>query len=59
VETFPFGEEVRVYKVCNKIFGLHPVETTVKISLKCEPMLAEILRGTVCVRGLKQNQTNN
>jgi predicted DNA-binding protein (MmcQ/YjbR family) len=44
VETFPFGEEVRVYKVGNKIFGLHPVEKVVKISLKCDPMLAEILR---------------
>lgn len=42
---YPFGEEVAVYKVNDKMFALiaeksHPV----RISLKCDPKLAEILR---------------
>lgn len=45
-ETFPFGEEVRVYKVEGKIFALLPDAQPVTISLKCEPTWAQILRGT-------------
>ena len=42
---YPFGEDVAVYKVHNKMFALisekaHPV----RISLKCDPQLSEILR---------------
>jgi predicted DNA-binding protein (MmcQ/YjbR family) len=46
VETFPFGDEVRVFKVMNKIFALLPVAGTPEISLKCEPTWAVILRNT-------------
>ena len=44
VETFPFGDEVSVYKVKGKVFALVPVIGPVSISLKCEPTLAHILR---------------
>jgi predicted DNA-binding protein (MmcQ/YjbR family) len=37
-ETFPFGPETSVFKVAGKMFAL-------SVSLKCEPMLAEALRG--------------
>jgi predicted DNA-binding protein (MmcQ/YjbR family) len=42
---YPFGKDVAVYKVGDKMFALiaeksHPV----KISLKCDPQLAEHLR---------------
>ena len=43
LETFPFGEEVRVFKVMNRIFALLLVSGE-SISLKCEPTLAVILR---------------
>lgn len=46
VETFPFGEEVRVFKVMNKMFALVPVGGKASISLKCEPTWAQILRQT-------------
>ena len=46
VETFPFGDEVRVFKVMNKMFALVPVAGSVSISLKCEPTWAQILRQT-------------
>lgn len=43
--NYPFGEEVAVYKVKDKMFALiqekkHPVQ----LSLKCDPVLAEALR---------------
>lgn len=43
--TYPFGEDVAVYKVKNKMFALIPEKKTpVSISLKCDPQLAEVLR---------------
>jgi len=50
--TFPFGEEVAVYKVSiggesdgDKMFALIPEDKTpVSISLKCDPQLAMLLR---------------
>jgi predicted DNA-binding protein (MmcQ/YjbR family) len=47
--TYPFGEDVAVYKVPaggeDKMFALIPEKTVpVNISLKCDPQLAEILR---------------
>lgn len=49
-ETFPFGEEVLVFKVMGKMFALLPLDLPEHepqtISLKCEPALAEILRQT-------------
>src|SRR5207247_1900835 len=44
--TFPFGDDVRVYKVGGKMFALQPVSAPNQISLKCEPTWAQILRNT-------------
>src|SRR5258708_19968765 len=46
VETFPFGEDVRVFKVMGKVFALVRVSASASISLKCEPTWAQILRQT-------------
>jgi predicted DNA-binding protein (MmcQ/YjbR family) len=44
-ETFPFGPENSVFKVAGKIFALSRLaETPLRVSLKCEPPLAEQLR---------------
>ena len=44
-ETFPFGPENSVFKVAGKIFALTRLDgTPLRISLKCEPSLAEQLR---------------
>jgi predicted DNA-binding protein (MmcQ/YjbR family) len=46
-EDFPFGEEVAIYKVMGKIFALIPLDTDPPtISLKCDPILAGMLRET-------------
>ncbi len=43
----PFGPEVDVYKVMGKIFALMPViADPLTISLKCDPVLAGMLRDT-------------
>jgi len=45
VETFPFGPETSVFKVAGKMFALSALaERPVRVSLKCEPPLAERLR---------------
>ncbi len=45
VEEYPFGPETAVYKVHGKIFALSALEyEPLKVSLKCEPGLAEQLR---------------
>src|SRR5690554_5405610 len=42
---YPFGQEVAVYKVKGKMFALIPEgKEPVRISLKCDPQLAELLR---------------
>ncbi len=42
---YPFGEEVAVYKVNDKMFALIAEgKDPVRISLKCDPKLAEVLR---------------
>jgi len=42
---YPFGEGVAVYKVNDKMFALvQEGAEPVRISLKCDPKLAEILR---------------
>jgi len=46
VEDFPFGEEVAVFKVSGKVFALLPVDGATRISLKCDPALAVMLRET-------------
>src|SRR5260221_8757816 len=45
VETFPFGPETSVFKVAGKLFALSRLaDRPLRISLKCEPLLAEQLR---------------
>ena len=42
---YPFGEDVAVYKVSNKMFALIPEgREPVRISLKCDPQLSRLLR---------------
>jgi predicted DNA-binding protein (MmcQ/YjbR family) len=44
-ETFPFGPENSVFKVAGKVFALSRLDATpLRVSLKCEPALAEQLR---------------
>jgi predicted DNA-binding protein (MmcQ/YjbR family) len=45
-ETFPFGPRNSVFKVAGKMFAISPLESEppLRISLKCEPELAEGLR---------------
>jgi predicted DNA-binding protein (MmcQ/YjbR family) len=45
-ETFPFGPETSVFKVAGKMFALSRLAAdSLRVSLKCEPELAEGLRG--------------
>lgn len=42
---YPFGEDVAVYKAGDKMFALIPESSSpVRISLKCDPQLAVLLR---------------
>ncbi len=42
---YPFGEEVAVYKVKDKMFALiQEGSDPIRVSLKCDPKLAEMLR---------------
>ena len=44
-ETFPFGPDTSVFKVAGKMFALSRLGADeLRISLKCEPVLAERLR---------------
>jgi predicted DNA-binding protein (MmcQ/YjbR family) len=44
-ETFPFGFETSVFKVAGKMFALSRLsEDPLRVSLKCEPLLAQQLR---------------
>ena len=44
-ETFPFGPRTSVFKVEGKMFALSARDaSSLRISLKCEPALAEALR---------------
>lgn len=45
VRDYPFGEEVAVYKVNDKMFALiQEGKEPVRLSLKCDPQLSVILR---------------
>jgi predicted DNA-binding protein (MmcQ/YjbR family) len=45
VEERPFGPETSVFKVCGKMFALSRLDgEPLRLSLKCEPPLAEQLR---------------
>ena len=42
---YPFGDEVAVYKVGDKMFALvQEVKEPIRLSLKCDPQLAVLLR---------------
>ncbi len=42
---YPFGKEVAVYKVSDKMYALiQEGKTPVRLSLKCDPQLAQLLR---------------
>jgi predicted DNA-binding protein (MmcQ/YjbR family) len=44
-ETFPFGSATSVFKVAGKMFALSQLGAdSLRVSLKCEPELAEALR---------------
>ena len=44
-ETFPFGPKTSVFKVAGKMFALSQLGAdSLRVSLKCEPQLAEALR---------------
>jgi predicted DNA-binding protein (MmcQ/YjbR family) len=44
-ETFPFGPKTSVFKVGGKMFALSQLDAdSLRVSLKCEPRLAEALR---------------
>jgi len=45
VEAFPFGPSTSVFKVAGKMFALSALaQRPLRVSLKCEPQLAEQLR---------------
>jgi predicted DNA-binding protein (MmcQ/YjbR family) len=44
-ETFPFGAKTSVFKVAGKMFA-QLAEHPLRVSLECEPQLAERLRAT-------------
>jgi len=45
-ETLPFGPRTSVFKVAGKMFALSQLgAASLRVSLKCEPKLAEALRG--------------
>jgi predicted DNA-binding protein (MmcQ/YjbR family) len=45
VREYPFGEDVAVYKVHDKMFALmSETKAPVNLSLKCDPLLATTLR---------------
>jgi predicted DNA-binding protein (MmcQ/YjbR family) len=46
-EDFPFGEQVSVFKVADKVFAITDLAgVPLEVSVKCEPDLAEALRST-------------
>ncbi len=46
-ETFPFGPQTSVFKVLGKMFALTALGAqSLRVSLKCEPALADALRET-------------
>jgi len=51
-EGFPFGPDVAVFKVMGKMYALFGwSDTPLRLNLKCDPDLAEVLRATYpCVQ---------
>jgi predicted DNA-binding protein (MmcQ/YjbR family) len=59
VEDFPFGEEILVFKVADKMFGLMNLDNDpLSINLKCDPDLAVELRNqfTSIIPGYHMNK---
>lgn len=46
IEDFPFGPDIYVYKIRGKVFALASPDTPPSVSLKCNPVLATMLRQT-------------
>jgi len=44
IEAYPFGPDTAVYKVGGKMFALVPHGEPPRVSLKCDPDWAELLR---------------
>jgi predicted DNA-binding protein (MmcQ/YjbR family) len=60
-ETFPFGPQTSVFKVAGKMFALSQLDSdSLRVSLKCEPRLAEALRAAhpEVVPGYHLNKTH-
>jgi predicted DNA-binding protein (MmcQ/YjbR family) len=60
-ETFPFGPRTSVFKVAGKMFALSALDDeSLRVSLKCEPVLAEALRQThaAVIPGYHLNKKN-
>jgi predicted DNA-binding protein (MmcQ/YjbR family) len=58
-EAFPFGPDTSVFKVAGKIFALSQLAARpLRVSLKCEPLLAEQLRAahTTVIPGYHLNK---
>ena len=46
-EDFPFGEQVSVFKVADKVFAIADLDgLPLEVSVKCDPDVAEALRST-------------
>lgn len=43
-ESFPFNDTALVFKVCGKMFALLDLESSLRVSLKCDPEKAIELR---------------
>ena len=43
-EDFPFGAEVAVFKVKNKMFAYVPLDDPPTVTMKCDPIEATLLR---------------
>jgi predicted DNA-binding protein (MmcQ/YjbR family) len=60
-ETFPFGPRTSVFKVAGKMFALSQLAAdSLRVSLKCEPALAQALREThaAVIPGYHLNKTH-
>ncbi len=56
-ESFPFGANTSVFKVAGKMFALSQLGAgELRVSLKCEPVLAEQLREAQVIPGYHLNK---
>ena len=53
VEEYPFGPDLTVFKVAQKVFAIVTSQGDLSMNVKCDPEVAETLRGTYnCVRAM-------